>query len=294
MKGLFGISNTSIHHVWHLISVNPNIDVSVFEPGSKKPLSKIVLVPTIQTVINNIETFNKSDSIFFVFDAPVLLEYLRPIVLLDVEKKTSSFSYKFRDLTFDLISKTLSQCDKAKSFVVTKKVINVIPVLLGKQSSFLTPIMTYLYLIPKGDGRYKYSKIIYDWLRTPNAPVEDLKIGANTASKTLFKFLKSERGITAKTAVEKIWALKKLKKPCNYKKLAKEHQVNVFDLKYLVKAIVKMDNVKDYPDENNPLTIKQIYKNSQTTQKKSMVKDGKVERTTKRKDTRVKIERKKK
>ncbi len=268
MKDILGISNNNIFGVYQTIkNCVDNLDdkeqakyrvQSLGFSEAPKSGATIILVPTVARFLKQIDALNASNAIVLVFDTPVLLEYLKPIKLLDCKKK-ASYLYQFVELTTDKLMTTINTGFTGKRMQVESQTIDVIPTILNSvHGSILNHILTFLYSVPNTDKRYQYQNIIYSWIQSQD-DVDHLEIKLKTLMKKksvgftkFIEYMKSDITANTRAAIKEIFELKAKKKPIMYKRISSVHQVNEFDLKYLLKAIRKANNFIDY-GEGHPL-----------------------------------------
>ena len=259
MRLLFGVANHNIFQVGSLLrqhySDSPDLKPTMCG-FQQEPSSKIVLIPTISQLLTNLPMLERADCVVFVFDAPVLLEYLTPIELIDViPNKVNSFTYRYKAIHLgDIVDRIDGALRSKKHITIEQATLDVIPRLLGEtKSSVLAPILNFLYSVSDTDRRLSYQSIIYAWFSTSQS-TEELETHLYSVSKRkkrsgaidkLIAYLDSEAGLIARAAVADINELRKAKKVVNYKSLSTRHNIAEFDLKYLVKAMRKATSIQD-------------------------------------------------
>ncbi len=146
MRALYGLGNHNIYQVQEVFRHNAKdikLQVLGFD-GEVKPKADVILVPTVSLFTKHRKPLNETKAVVFIFDTPVLLEYLKPIQVLDV-KKLASFRYVFTDLHKDALLATLKSEGSVK---VEQSTVDVIPRLLNATfPSIMKPILNFLYSI---------------------------------------------------------------------------------------------------------------------------------------------------
>ena len=256
---LFGIATNNIFNVQRsLLLLNPKLRIQVVGFDDLPKDADVHLVPTTAKFLKVRHQLEELTSKVFVFDTPVLLEYLKPIRVLDVAKKTKTFKYGFHTLTPAILQEALDE--KFKKQLVTKEAIDVIPTFLSQtQGSILSHILTFLYSVPKTDRRLKYQRMIYDWFQSEDSVVtlaSKLSKKPNKAVTKLTNFLESSLAQNARKALQHIAQEKATKKSVPLDKVAKKFGVDLFDIKYVLKAIRKAANIQDF---NEGLGLTEVF-----------------------------------
>lgn len=248
---LLGLGNHNIHTASQMFKSSQMLDFDGEIPEGTHTL----LVPTVNLFMKHKAKLEKTKNTVIVFDTPVLLEYLHPIRILDLMAKKASYSFRFKPLSAKEANEAIADTEHVKA--VDYKYIDIIPTLLqASQGSILNPILNYLYAIPDTDKRTYHQKLVYTWLRSDKG-IEDLhkSVLKFTKQKKVTKglsrlstFLVSELANNTRKALVTITEAKALKKPVNFKKIEKDFKVSAFDLKYLLKALRKIELQHTYPD----------------------------------------------
>jgi hypothetical protein len=250
MRGLYGVANHNPHAVATLLqSLGYKPKLLGFGETSLTG-ADVYLVPSVSQFLRHREALNKKRCKAVVFDSPVLLEYLKPIVMLDVGKKRASYLYSFTPLDRNHVKEVFETDEKIS---VSHETVEVIPTILNAVTvSALNPILNFLYSVTNSDSRFKYQAIIYEWIASEDSIkllkqrlLKLMRKKEPTATmKTLCAYFSSTQGLNIRRAVIEILSLRQSKKPVNYKALYKKYQVEPFDVKYLIRAIRKQKNVK--------------------------------------------------
>lgn len=265
MKALIGICNHNISTVRSMIAQyeqrKGKLRVQVLgETSVVDKKAQVILVPTVHLLSKRLVALNIGAALVFVFDNPVLCEYLHPIHLLDVSEKKLSYRFNFKPIAKSEIESLLALANKERPLVKVKKdQIEVIPTMLNAQlSSILNPIQDYLYRIRDSDNKRHYNKIIYEWLAS-GAPVEALvrvltkaittKQGAKQLDLMLAELSTKEFKKTRQAFVEAFNTKAKTGKPVNYKKLGKKYGVDAWDIRYTMKVLRKFGRYQEVAKE---------------------------------------------
>ena len=272
MKILYGITNNNICTVAQYIEdwkktlpedrkARLVTQVLGFEDDTLKKGIKVLLVPSTSVFTKNLTLINNANAVVFVFDAAVRCEYLQPIQMLDVQSKTSSYSYTFRsiDSTY-IIEKLRSGLVLPNNVHVSTNTVKVIPAMLDqvRGKSLMQPILTYLYKISDTDKRYRYQAIILKWLVSSDSLIElkkQLPDHNQPQTLALIKCLETPPGIEGRQAIKEVLELRKTGKAVLYDKLAKKYpNIDTFDVRYILRIYQR---IQSFQAENTEL--KQIF-----------------------------------
>lgn len=266
MNGLFGIGNTNIFKVSTIFKENlPDVKLQIlgFE-DSVKPRANAILVPTMKLFTKHKKALEQTNAAVFVFDTPVLLDYLEPIKLLDA-KKAGSFKYKLYELSASDIVEAVKAKGKVK---VSSKSIDVIPRLLGDTlPSVMKPIQTFLYSVPNTEHRVFYTKEILHFFASKKTSIEDLKASLISISKQkksfsaldkVLGFLTEAGAKNTKAVVVKVLKAKAKGKSANVDKLCTEYKVSPYDVKYILSALSR--NKKYFVSYDKGRSTDEIFK----------------------------------
>lgn len=257
MYNLLGVGNYSPHQVYDMLSEHHEVEVLQFDARLEKPTKKrvVLLCPTLALFNANREILNQcSKASVIVFDTPVKLEYLKPIELLDVASRKTSFIYKFKEIDPRALRRRI---DKQTQVIIDERIVKVIPRLLRQShDSFTAMILNFLSRIPNSEYKEQMKMMVYSHLSENHIKelaekleslykrnelvkvfVKQLRDGkANSFAAALQEMttgLKSRRVLKAEDAEAKL-------KATNYKKLSKTHGVSKFDLTYAAKYLAKI------------------------------------------------------
>lgn len=215
------------------------IDMKIEAPSKQQ---HVLLIPTAATTIKNLRVLNDCPNItVIVFDAPVLCKELGA-TLLDVEKQTLDYSFRFRKLEFRDVTTVVKRAFLSKDDVKVKRsTIDMSTKLLKRvHGSVLGKFLTFLYRIPDTDRRIELQKEVFDawWSGDVSAVRKYLqrKYPKNAAAQEFAADLDSEDGKNFVLAVGALRKLKETNKPVAYEKLAKAHKVSAYDLRYYAKG----------------------------------------------------------
>lgn len=272
MKILYGITNNNICTVAQYIEdwkkglpedrkARLVTQILGFEDDTLKSGIKVLLVPSTSVFTKNLTLINKANAVVFVFDAAVRCEYLQPIQMLDVQSKTSSYSYTFRaiDSTY-IIEKLRTGLVLSNELEISTNTVKVIPAMLDqvRGRSLMQPILTYLYKIPDTDKRYQYQAIILKWLVSTDSLAElkkQLPDHSQPQTLALIKCLETPPGVEGRQAVNEVLELRKAGKAVIYDKLAKKYpNIDTFDVRYILRTYQR---IQSFQVENTEL--KQIF-----------------------------------
>jgi len=268
MLGLFGVANHSIFEIGSRLKSHFKDRVPIKMVGFKESeLSPgILLIPTVDRFINVIDRLKGLRCVCIVFDTPVLLEYLKPIEILDVvPHKINSFTYRFQDIHLNEMADSIAErLDNKKHIVVLQEDLDIIPRLLGDtQSSILAPILEFLYSVPNTGERLRYQTCIYGWFYTErdstaltNSLMKILGKGSDripVSVKRLVTFLDSDVGVNTREILHKVAQDKEAGINTNLPVICKKYNISEFDIRYLLKAIRKSAATLDLGAQGKPL-----------------------------------------
>lgn len=286
MKHIFGVTNNSI------LQVQEHLRAFFKEEGVKgkiqslglsdEPLKKadVILVATVSHFLRKLPLIERTKAVVFVFDSPILCEYIKPITLLDVMAKKQSYVYNFKPLESVTFAAAMREALDGGKVKVERKSIDVIPTMLGEQlSTVLNPVQDFLYGVRDTDKRLHFQKAIYTWLVSGSSAavlkkrlieLQGIKAGAKlpVAMTRLIAELETDTFVRSKAAFKEAFAGNieeeegTKKKAVNYKKLGKKHGVDTFDIRYTMKAIRKFGSFQDVAKD-----VRQIYKETTTAAK---------------------------
>lgn len=260
MRSLLGVTNHNISHVTNALALlkrkKKYKKLKVEMVGFGHPCTgkaDIILVPLISTFISNLKTLNKSKAMVVVFDNPVKCEQLKPINLVDIEKKRSGYNYTFRFINNKEMSGILAKhIDSTDKITVKKETIDVIPNLLKQQgSSVLNFIQEFVYTMPNTDQRMDMQKIIYKWIAKnqdiPTLEKKIMKLGnfkkIPKALTRLTEHLVSKEFDLYKRAIQEYLEKKKSGKSASYESLSKKYKIDKFDIRYTVATLRKYNEL---------------------------------------------------
>lgn len=250
------LSNTNIHTFRRVLEeaydgakCPPVMQIGAGE--TKTTLKGLILYPTVQDFIRHLDVANTSRCINVVFGPAVVLEYLEPVVWLDLYSKPNSYTYRFKPIDPRDLRDTIDNAVHEKIHNnVTSKSIDVIPNLLSDQpSSLMAPILNYLYSMPNTNDRLRVQTIVYAWLCSNNTDIPELKeqLLAHKKRKAesvplnaLLSYLGSTEGQSYKKALQEVTKQKEANGTYNTAKIAKTFGVSEYDITYTMKAINKI------------------------------------------------------
>lgn len=260
MKALAGVCNNGILAVQQLLSEygrERKIKFKVQTLGLSdevKKKSDFILISTTHLLVKHAHALRKSNAVVIVFDTPMILEYLRPITLLDVQDKKLSYLYTFKPLEYASFAATMDAMRAQEGHVkLVREKFDVIPTMLGAQlSTILNPIQDYLYGVRDTDKRLHYQKYIYTWL-VSGADTKTLQKGlmkliggdkVPVAMARMIEVLGQENFTKMRNAFKEAFEAKvttdgKKKKAVNANALSKKYGVDPFDIRYTLKALRK-------------------------------------------------------
>lgn len=245
MKALYGLGNHSVYSVRKTLrGHSKDLRVQVIHSECRvDQTADVLLVSNVSNFLRVRKELNASNAVVFVFDTPVLLEYLKPIVLLDV-KKRASFRYSYVDLRAETLIRALSE--KTTKITVESFTIDLIPKLLeGTFPSIMKPVLTFLYTIPDLEKRLLFRFQILTYMMNRRVGADDLKqtlIELSRQKKSyralddLIDFLTTDSVKATRKVLRKVSKAKKQGKSVKIDKLCEEYKVNSFDVRYVSKA----------------------------------------------------------
>jgi hypothetical protein len=260
VKAILGVANHNVGYVeqfLHPHSKSKGYKFGVVGFGQKFPKSKdVVCVLSLHELKKNLKFLNKKSNqqVVILFDAPVHLEYVKNLKMLDVKPKKRSFCYSFMPLSKPDLTHSVSQAlNSSDTLKISIEDLKVVPTLLNETlPSILNPIQTFLYRIKNPEKRLEYQKLIYVWMvsrETVDDLMARLKVERKTQgirdfeealrSKECSKTRKAVRAaLEAQLPTENDADDKKTKKANkSYQKLAQKYGLDIFDVKYCIQAI---------------------------------------------------------
>jgi hypothetical protein len=263
MRTLIGVAVHSPVQVYEWL-VSKKIDTKVMMLNEKmdKPTSKevVLLCPTVTLFIANREVLNKCKrASVIVFDTGIKLEYLKPIEILDVAQKKSSYLYTFKPLTASMVLKAIKTPTDVE---VAEKTVRIIPKLLRhSNASFISMIMNFIYRIPNSESREEVKNMIFSYLSDNQTEVLadklDKKYKRNELVKSFIILLREGKANNFAAALKDITEHMKVKrttkkadieaktKAINYKRVSKQYDVSPFDLQYSAKYLARILEAQD-------------------------------------------------
>lgn len=247
MKALLALTNHNIDFCQEalvkMVGCPPvsviSIDYTIPEPTKD---THVLLVPTVATAVRNARVLNKSPNIIvIVFDAPVLCVEIGA-QLLDVEKQTLDFVFRYRQLEYAEVRKAVRTALAAKEpAVITRQKIDMSTKLLKRAyGSIIAKFLTFIYKIPDTDRRQEIQKHVFDaWWSGDLTGVKAFlatRYKKNAAAAEFSKELDSKDSHRFLAALAEIRKLKEAGKAVSYQKISKAHKISVFDLRYFTKV----------------------------------------------------------
>lgn len=211
-----------------------DIDGKLAKPTAKKA---IVIVPTVATVKANATVLNQcKNAVVLVFDAPLMCTELKGARLLDVEKNTPSYVFKFRRLEQHDVTHAISQAFKSEEpFKLNTKTLDIGMRLLKRtRGSVISKFITFMYKIPNTNRRNQVQAILFDSIwhgKIEEAKKYLKKHYSNTQAINLITYLDSPEAKAFFKALEHV----RTKPRKSYADLAKQYNVSKFDLTYFMR-----------------------------------------------------------
>jgi hypothetical protein len=157
-----------------LRAIVPPEHIQVMVRNTKvRSTAKVVLVPAFSAFKAQLNSYNKSDAVVFLFDSVFRCQEIKGCHLLDAEAKESSYAFKFRKLTSNDIQKAMAAAAKVKEPVTIVKVDHIPELLKEVKTSILSNILSFLHAAKDVEIREELSEIIYVWFGG-QAPVDTL------------------------------------------------------------------------------------------------------------------------
>lgn len=257
MFNLLGVGQYSPHQIYDMLSKHHDVKLLQFDARMEKPTSKrvVLLCPTLALFNANREILNQCPKAsVIVFDTPVKLEYLKPIELLDVASRKTTFIYKFKEIDPRMLRRIV---DKPAKVNIDERIIKIIPRLLRQShDSFTAMILNFLSRIPNSEYKEQMKLMVYSHLSenktTELADLLEEKYKRSELVKVFIKQLRDGKADSFAAALNEMASglkgRRKLKaedaeaklKATNYKKLSKVHGVSKFDLTYASRYLSKI------------------------------------------------------
>ena len=231
-----------------------NVKVHTFGTKVPKiPKHKYFFILSYTDLINNLKRLNGEsycDITVFLFCPVIWAKKLSNVKYLDVSssKKTSNvLSYHYKDISLDLFRGILDSpfsTKKVKEIHKDFKVYIVNNILSG---SLLNPLMTLLYSV-KAETNILLKEMMFKYL-TGDWSLSDLEKELNKTSEwgsvtkpcktKLLELLKSDIGKAYRKCLTTLQTSKETKEPASINKLAKEHGIEVYEVKYILNTLMK-------------------------------------------------------
>jgi len=280
VKAILGVSNHSAAHIeQHLRTLKKDkglsYEIAAFgdTPSFKSDVLVVLSYPHFSKFLPKLNKI-ANKQVVIVLDAAVHLEYVHtiqgegtePINIIDVAPKKRSFCYSSVPLTAaNLHEAIIKGHERKKSTKVCTKRMDVIPTILNSRTpSLLNPIQTFLYKQKDLSKRLLLQKVIFEWILSMGNTAdlaEKLKehVRESPAVKELCKAFKDDLLSKTRKCVRLAISTKadfikdkdgnavldkggKPKKAVvNYKKLAKKHGIDAYDIRYMAMIIRKYD-----------------------------------------------------
>ncbi len=247
MKGLFGVANTTIFRVSTIFKeqlMDVRVQILGFE-DNVRPRAGAVLVPTTKLFLKHRKSLERTNASVFVFDTPILLDYLSPIKLLD-SKKAGSLRYKMYDLDPADVATAIASKNTS---TITCGNNDVISTLLGATlPSVMKPIQTFLYSIQDTEHRNYCSAEILHYLASSKTKLSDLGTSLILASKQkktspalerLMTFLEEDTTKQTKKVVTHILRTQAAGDTSDVDTLCCEARISAYDVNYILHALGK-------------------------------------------------------
>lgn len=243
MKTLIGVTKHDILSV-SLILKNLEEKFQVIGDGDRvHDYPPIILIHSCHLLLRHKKFLDKHNVIVFVFDSPTECIKIDKINLLDVKKIKTGYDYVFRKIDKNLISNFVKKSGPKKIVLVDMDVS--LTLLKKSKSGILSPILSFLYKIPK-ENREKYAHAIYRWLANlkslDSLKKEFLDINKKLPKEhnKLFKVLTSDRFNCLKKHLSNTHDLDSLQ----IKKLTKKCKISTYDINFILSNLNKKSKRK--------------------------------------------------
>jgi hypothetical protein len=245
MKALIAITHHNLDFVANAVQpylqrnkdvLLKTMDIDGKLPGPTKKKA-ILLIPTVATVKANATVLNKCPNVVvLVFDAPLMCVELKNAKMLDVEKNTPSYVFKFRRLAPHDVSHAVSAAFRnEENQKLDTKVLDVGMRLLKRtRGSVVSKFITFMYKIPNTNRRNQVQATLFDFIwrgKINDAKAYIKKNYSNTQAENLVLFFDTEDARAFFKAIEHV----RTKPRKSYAELAKHYHVNKFDLTYFMR-----------------------------------------------------------
>ncbi len=219
---------------------------------TKEPMKPFMFLLNISDFLKNQVRLNNKyykETIIFLFTSPFRAIELSNAVMLDVEQnKKHTYKYTFRSLQKGLYTKGLAEpiekIERNEDYYLYKIVEDV------KYGSLLTPLMTFIYTLPKTTHQTQVKEAVVNYLFGSKTDIakqlekKKVTLGAKTMVK-LETILNSEPGLAYKKAIE----YHKENPEKAIKVLEKKFDVKSYELKYLKKILASQKFYKKSIDK---------------------------------------------
>lgn len=259
MLGIFGISNYSVPHIRGVVRKQLRCGkpdgptLAILGKGMPYASASVLLVVGVGCLRTYRTRLQTSKSAVLVFDSPLNLSTVRPMVFLDTAYAKISGLYIPTELDVPNVTKLLhnSLVSTAHVDVEIQGKQDVATAMLGQQLvSVLNPIQTFLYSVRDAEKRTQYQHLVYGWLvSTRNRATLEREItrlmGQEKIPKAVASMLNAldeQEGM--RKAFQEVHRLTNERATINYKAIGTQYKVAPFDLRYTANVLKKLGKYK--------------------------------------------------
>lgn len=236
---------------------SPN-DVNIHPVGiplDKKPKKKFLLILNLQDMLRGMEKLNSKEyknTIVFLFCAPFRAIELDNAVMLDSAVSEDRFKFELGKLRFksykDALKKPITTARNPDKYLYT--IVEDV-----KEGSFLTPLMTFIYTLPRSTLQtpVKEAVVLHVWHgKTLDKALAERQIELSAKQKSNLVEILESKGSQYIEALKFFKAKRKEDKKYPLKSLEKLYKVQAYELAYLRKI---KDGLKTYGKNAGKTTL---------------------------------------
>jgi hypothetical protein len=195
----------------------------------------------------NSEEYLKKTVVLF---APIVkVKYLTHAYFLDVksDKGMYSITSEYKNLCIENLERQLSKPFKKRTVKEENTEFKYLLIDGVRSGSLLNPLMTLLYSV-KAEGSVKIKEMVLSWLVSPKQDIASLSKQLKSSYEwgtvsskfcgALIELLSSDLGQRYKMVLSKIEAIKATGEKPNTVALAKKHEVDDYELRYILNNLI--------------------------------------------------------
>lgn len=249
MKGFFALCDTSVRGASEALR-RGGVKCGVVYADTSLDGLQVALVVSTGKFMNRAREFLDWGGVVIVFDAPVRCDHLQGITMLDVKERTESFRYVFDRISDQfLLDKVQEALEADEDVGFTYRRSNMMSFLLAQTSnSQMDRVQTWKYTIRDPALRDEALHVLVSWFFNPKPTLEALRnrlaklvtVPGKETPKALESLFTGTTFPALKEAILKVEAAKAAGKAVSVDKVAEQHSVSAFDMRYLISLRAKI------------------------------------------------------